>query len=707
MSTLAPARVLVVDDDEMLRVLTRAALENAGFTVAEAADGGRLIEAFTAVHPDIVLLDVLMPGMDGFEACALLRASAGGAHLPVLMMTGLDDVESINRAYQAGATDFVTKPINFDLLGHRLRYMLRAKNTADALRASEARLALAQRIARLGHWEADARGRFAPWTVETREVLGLPAGVDVIDVAALTQFVVEDDRDRLRDAFGPGMRNGKSFSLELRVCAAGDAERNIHVVAVAEHDADGAPRYVGTVQDVSERRRAEQQIHQLAYYDGVTGLPNRQSVRARLVQALASAAHRQRPLAVLSIDLDHFQRINDTLGFAVGNELLRAVGERLCATVRVSDPIARLTDCTWEDAVGRAAGDEFIAVLANVGSAEDAALFARRLRTTLGQPFEIAGQEMYVRVSIGISVYPDDGVGADDLLKHADAALAQAKREGRDCYQFYTSALNVRAFKRLTVEMHLRRALEREQFEVHFQPKVRGSDLRPVGFEALVRWNHPDLGRVSPAEFIPVAEETGLVVPLGEWVLGSACRQLASWDAAGVGRFVCAVNLSAAQFRARNLHRCLADVVAAAGLEAGRIELELTEGVIMEDGEAAIRTLNELKAHGFRIAVDDFGTGYSSLSYLKRLPIDVLKIDQSFVRELAREEDAAIVSTIISMARSLRLKVVAEGVEESTQLAFLRAQGCDELQGYLLSPPLPALAIEAWLERQNALALAC
>jgi diguanylate cyclase (GGDEF)-like protein/PAS domain S-box-containing protein len=703
MTATTPALCLIVDDDEMLRALTRAALEGAGFLVEEIPDGDRLVAEFRRLRPDVILLDVLMPGLDGFAACAQLRADPLGSHVPVLMMTGLDDVESINHAYEVGATDFVTKPISFDLLSHRLRYMLRAKSTADALRASEARLALAQRIARLGHWQADAKGVFEPWSRETYEVLGLPRSVVIGDLTELARLAIAEDRERVDVAFGEALRHGNSFNLEFRIAGSDGEVRNLYVVALAENVVDGGARFIGTLQDITERRRAEQQIHQLAYFDAVTGLPNRASIRAHLVQALALAKRNERSLAVLSIDLDHFQRINDTLGFASGNELLRAVGERFRAVLRAGDSVSLLSETLTLETVGRAAGDEFIALLPDIATAEDAAVIARRLRGALNEPFEIADQEIYARTSIGISVFPDDGASADDLLKHADSALAQAKREGRDCYQFFTAALNARAFKRLTVEMHLRRALDRDQFMVYFQPKLRASDLEVVGFEALVRWMHPELGRVSPAEFIPIAEETGLIVPIGEWVLSNAARQLVAWDRVGRAPLKCAVNLSAMQFRVKDLHQRLARVVTDAGLDASRIDLELTESVLMEDGQTAIRTLHELKSHGFGVAVDDFGTGYSSLSYLKRLPIDVLKIDQSFVRELGTGgEDAAIVSTIISMARSLNLKVVAEGVELASQLEFLRTQGCDELQGYLFSPPLPAADITAWVEQHAA-----
>ena len=695
--TVGVSKILIVDDDEMGRVLTRVALEQSGFEVCEAQDGSELSSSFERHRPDLILLDVLMPGMDGYDACALLREDPLGAHVPVLMMTGLDDVESINRAYEAGATDFVTKPVNHDLLGHRIRYMLRAKSTADELRASESRLTLAQRIARLGDWSADMSGRLLRWSTNTADVIGIPSGMQVHDITELAAYVVDDDRARLLEAFAHAASTRESFVCEFRARVADEEPRNIHLVAMLDRS-NGAERFVGTLQDISERRRAEQQIHRLAYFDDVTDLPNRAAVRAQIVRALGPASRNKRVLAVMAVDLDHFQRINDTLGFGAGNDLLRTVGARFRHCLRISDAMAREAEPAG-NVLGRAAGDEFVVLLPEIATAEDAAVVARRLRTTLANPVEIDGREIYITASIGISVYPDDGTGADDLLRHADAALAQAKREGRDCYQFFTSQLNARAFKRMTVEMQLRGALERNELAVFFQPKIRADDGGIAGFEALVRWNHPDLGRVSPGEFIPIAEETGLIVPIGDWVLAQACRQLLAWDAAGHPPFRCAVNLSAGQFRAEKLSERLARVVAQNGLDPARIDLELTESILMEDADIAVRTLEDLKAHGFGIAVDDFGTGYSSLSYLKRLPIDVLKVDQSFVRDLPGDsEDAAIVRTVISMARSLGLHTVAEGVETEAQQAFLQAEGCDQLQGYLFSAPLPATEIDTWLK---------
>lgn len=699
MSTANNAHILIVDDDEMSRMLTRAALEGAGYKVSEASDGNELVSSFEQHQPVLILLDVMMPGVDGFIACEALRAHPLGSHVPVLMMTGLDDVESINRAYEVGATDFVTKPINFDLLDHRLRYMLRAKSTADELRMSEARLASAQQIARLGQWECDGAGRFVHWSDTVSAVLGLRPATVIHDYQAFTELAAANDRARLLRAFTRALERRESFNLEFTLARENDQPVTIHVVFRSPQSI-GGDHFVGVVQDVSEQRRAEQQIHQLEFYDDVTGLPNRHAIHEQISRGLAMAKRMQRTFAVLSLDVDHFQRINDSLGLTTGDELLCALGQRLNNALRDSDTVGPARAAAKQGSVvGRIAGDEFIIVLSEITAAEDAAVVAHRIRGAVSQPFDIGGKEIHIGVSIGISVYPDDAANPEDLLKQSATALAHAKREGRDCYQFYTAELNARAFKRLTVEMHLRRALEREQFEVFYQPKIDGQDLSVRGFEALIRWNHPELGRVSPAEFIPIAEETGLIGPIGEWVLNCAAEQLNEWEKLGLGRFDCAVNLSGAQFRAAQLGEQIERVVRAAGLEPARLELELTESMLMADGEAAIRLMQKLNTLGFSIAIDDFGTGYSSLSYLKRLPIDVLKIDQSFIRDLPHDnEDAAIVNTIVNMAQGLGLKTVAEGVESTAQLDYLSQLGCDQMQGYLFSPPMPADDVVHWLK---------
>ncbi len=443
--------------------------------------------------------------------------------------------------------------------------------------------------------------------------------------------------------------------------------------------------------DITERRRAEEQIRILAYYDGLTGLPNRSFYRELLVRAITHAERHKEKMAVVFIDLDFFKRINDTLGHSVGDQLLRVAAERLTKCVRRSDTVARSWEDEGTDVVSRLGGDEFIVVLSELAHNQDAARVANRILAELSRPFTLSGHEVIVSASIGIALYPADGKDAESLLKNADVAMYHAKNQGRNAYQFYTHSMNESAMERLTLENELRKALERDEFQLYYQPKLNLKNRKIVGLEALLRWKHPERGLVSPGKFIPVAEEAGLIVPIGEWVIRAACSQNRAWQKAGHKPVGIAVNLSGRQFEHRQLIETVTRALQDADLDPRYLALEITESAIMKNPEKASTMLQQLKTMGIPISIDDFGTGYSSLSYLKRFPVDELKIDRSFIMNIAANtDDAAIAGAIIAMAHSLKLNVVAEGVETEEQLAFLKSLGCDEAQGFLFGKPMPA-----------------
>ena len=449
---------------------------------------------------------------------------------------------------------------------------------------------------------------------------------------------------------------------------------------------DGLPnRYVGVFNDITELRRKDEHIQHLAFHDALTGLPNRTLLQDRLHHAIQFARRESRRLAVLLMDLDRFKTINDTLGHNVGDQLLQEVAKRMRATLRATDTVARM------------GGDEFVILLEQQSGPEQCAAVAGELIEAVSVAMAIGGHTIKVGASIGIAFFPEDGSDGLDLLKHADAAMYAAKHHGSGLYRFFRSEMTEAASQRLRLEMELRQAVAHGELELHYQPKICLRNGQVDGVEALVRWRHPSLGLVPPAEFIPVAEETGLIVELGAWVLDEAYRQAAAWMRQGI-RLVIAVNVSAVQLRADDLGERIVALAQRHGMAVGALEIELTESLVMADPERAIGVLGKLREIGLRIAVDDFGTGYSSLSYLRRLPLDVLKIDRSFVRDAnTNPEDAQIVRTIIALAKALGLTTIAEGVEDSRQAELLSEAGCDHVQGYLYARPLPAAGLEKWL----------
>jgi diguanylate cyclase (GGDEF)-like protein len=558
------------------------------------------------------------------------------------------------------------------------------------------------RLMRLAQWELDLSSERFRWSSEAREIYGMPTEETTVTDALLSRVLAED-----RDSVARSLRGAHAIEYRLR-CPDG-TERVVHQEAeLVVGGRDGRRVLVGTAQDVTALRNAERHVHHLAYFDSLTRLPNRAYLRRFLENALAAARRYNGRAAVLAIDLDGFKRVNDTLGHAGGDDLLREVAMRITGSVRACDSVV----ASGGSVAARLGGDEFVVVLTHLRKAEDAGVVAKRIVQALAVGVKVGGMEVFVSSSIGIATFPDNAEDVDTLLSRADAAMYQAKERGRNRFHFYTASMQVRARERMDLENTLRSALAhgrivgsrssfsdaQSEFHLVYQPKIEVPGGNVTGAEALLRWESPTRGSVAPSDFIPLAEHTGLIVPLGTWVLEMACVQAKRWAEEGPRPLRVAVNVSSRQLRERNFASLVAATLAKTGLDPRLLELEITEGVMMEDTKASHLILTELRELGVRVALDDFGTGYSSLSYLTQLPIDALKVDRSFVQHCAGPGRAGtITSAIIRLAKSLGIDVVIEGVESEEQLDAVNNEGPVEVQGFLFAKPMIAATLEAWL----------
>ncbi len=564
----------------------------------------------------------------------------------------------------------------------------------EALRVSVKHLEEAQRIAHIGHWERDLHTNEMHWSAEVYRIFGLSSEEFTPNRAQFLNRVHRDDHYLVETADHRAATEATPSSIDCRIITLAGTERIVHYSATANYDDAGtAVQLHGTVQDVTEHRRNAEQLNHLAYYDPLTGLPNRTLLYDRLRVAIVETQRRGRILALMFLDLDHFKIVNDTLGHEAGDNLLKMTGERLVACMRASDTVSRL------------GGDEFTILLTDIACEGDVAYIAQKILDCFSAPFNIAGRELFVSTSIGITLSPLDDDNVENLLRNADAAMYHAKALGRHMYRFYTKDLNHSTNKRLAMETALRHAVTRDEFVLYYQPQVSLDTGRIIGVEALIRWQDPDSGLVPPNEFIPIIEENGLIIPISEWVLHAACTQAKVWDTAGFATLQVAVNLSGRQFQHYDLPALVAKVLNETGINPGRLDMELTESIMIHNTDVTLATMEQVRGLGVVFSLDDFGTGYSSLSYLKRFPISTLKIDQSFVGGIASDpNDATIVRTIITMSHSLGIRVIAEGVETAEQLDFLRTYECDAIQGYYFSKPLTADAMTDMLQAGRCLA---
>ncbi|HYT95128.1 MAG TPA: EAL domain-containing protein [Gemmataceae bacterium] len=682
--------LLLIDEEEANRATTARRLELDGYTVTPAPNGCAALDLLQQQSFDLVLLNALLPDLSGLEVLRRIRATHPPAELPVILVTAPAQSEHIIQALGLGANDYVATPIDFPVALARIATQVLHRRAQLALRESEERYALAARGANDGLWD---------WNLQTNEISYSPRwktmlGYDEAEIGTRPEEwfgrIHVDDSDRVQAAL-TDHRQGRTphYECEQRMLHKDGAYRWVLSRGVAVRDRHGrTKRMAGSQTDITEGKVA----------DALTGLPNRVLLLDRVGRALErSKRDRDYQFAVLFLDLDRFKVVNDSLGHAVGDQLLIAIARRLEACLRSSDTVAR---CTGNATLARLGGDEFTVLLEDIRDLSQAARVAERIEKELEVPFTLGRHQVYTSASIGITLGSAGYDRPEELLRDADTAMYSAKGQGKARYEVFDSAMRARALARLQLETELRRALEKREFQLNYQPIYALGSGRIIGFEALLRWQHPERGSVSPTEIIPVAEETGLILPLGLWVLREACQQMSAWQATFRTEppLIISVNVSGKQFAQKRLVETIEEIIQETGLAPRSLKLEITESAIMKDPDTATAMLTRLRELGIHVGIDDFGTGYSSLGYLHRFPVNTLKIDRSFVNRMDKaEEHAQIVQTIVTLAHNLNMDVIAEGVETATQRASLAKLACEYGQGYYFSRPVDPRSAEELL----------
>ncbi|MFP5410414.1 MAG: EAL domain-containing protein [Gammaproteobacteria bacterium] len=692
-----PPSLLVVDDiPQNIHELLDALKDD--YRILVARTGAKALELIEGEHPpDLVLLDIMMPEMDGYEVCRRIKSSPRGNRIPVIFVTVVDATEEKVKGFSIGAADYITKPFDIDEVRARIRTHLElsrlrnfledlvAQRTALLERSEEKYRILADYSPNWEYWLAPD-GNYLYVSPACRDVSGYAPADFFADGGLMEKIIHPDDRAAWEShrasvpAAAPDMH-------VFRIRARDGSEHWIEHVCKPVFDAAGQPMGLrGSNRDITERQLAEQKLDFFAHRDPLTGLPNRALFTQLLAQAVLNAERNRTAFALLFVDLDNFKGINESLGHKVGDQLLFSVSQRLQGLLPDNSEIARI------------GGDEFYIIVDHAASLSGIDLVAQRMIDAIGEAFRIDDHTIYIGASIGIALYPNDGRDAATLQSSADAALHQAKVQGRGILRFFSPEMTLRSRERLTLEAELRRALERQELRLHYQPQIDLASGEVVGLEALVRWIHPERGIVPPDTFIPLAEESGLIVLIGDWVLRAACQQIREWTDAGIAPRQVAVNVSAVQLNRGHLFDSVGEALQQSGIAPEQLELEITESFVLTDRDQSFRALAELRALGVRLSIDDFGTGYSSLAYLQQLKVHKLKIDLSFVRDVTvNSGNASIVKAIIALGHSLGLEVIAEGVEEEEQARYLHTLQCDVIQGYLVSRPLPAKEITQFL----------
>jgi diguanylate cyclase (GGDEF)-like protein/PAS domain S-box-containing protein len=664
--------VLIVDDSRLERMYIANYLKSEGYEVIEADNGRDGVMLYEQIKPNVVLLDYVMPNMDGLEACLLMRSLPNWTSSPVFMITSVSDESSVTKAYESGAADYITKPVNLAVLKQRINKAIESQELLMQLNHSNAFSQSIINYAVEGIITIDGSHSIKYANPSLLDLLGytleelLKLEINEIVPNCNVNDVIhhEDSHPHGDDAVELWCvdKLGMRIPIELTVS---------HFVV------DEMAYYTLILRDITERKLYEKRIKQQAFYDALTKLPNRILLKERISDEMNKCRRNGGSFALMYLDLDRFKSVNDSLGHNYGDEILKKMALRLKKSVREEDLVVRM------------GGDEFVIVLTSLKNAEYVGRIANNILSAIKKPIRIDENEIVLTVSIGITIYPDDGSEYETLLSNADIAMYRSKERGKNTFEIFTAELNDKALERLEMENSLRRAVEYNEFILHYQPKLDVKTSAIVGMEALVRWKSPKLGMVPPDKFIPLAEETGLIIPIGEWVLRTACMHTKAIHNAGISKLSVAVNLSFRQFELQNLCEIVTDILEETGLEPELLELEITESIAMKNVKYTVDVIKKLQSIGVKFSIDDFGTGYSSLGQLSSLSVNKLKIDKSFINMVnAQRDNTVIASTVLSLGKSLNMKVVAEGVENSDQVAFLKDSECDEMQGYFISRPV-------------------
>ncbi len=683
-------KVLIIDDDGVTRLTVKTILKKSGYEVTEATNGREGFSLFMEIKPDLVLMDVVMPEMDGYAATQAIRHYEKHRSTPIIMLTSLDDINSIDQAFDAGATDFITKPINWSLLSQRIKYTVKASETEEKLLTSQAQLKFSQQLAKVGYWEWDIKNDLVSGSKSVFDLFAIPPRTGGMSMEQFSANILPKDLVNFQKVIADtslGISNGMNISF--RVNHQDNSIAHIDCLSEVIFDQNKKPiKIMGSAQDITRLHKAESLISYQANHDNLTGLPNRTFFNDTLDKHLNKTLP-NKINAIIALDIDRFKKVNDSLGQKKGDNLLSSVAKRLTRVTREADFIARL------------GSDEFVILVKDAKNIQELNQSIVRIYKDLTRVYIINAQEIFITFSLGISILGQDGNNTSDLVAHANVARSEAKLQGGDQFLFYQAAMNIESKKELLLENDLRKALERDEIEVYYQPQVYGKTLQPYGAEALVRWNHSTEGIISPAVFIPMAESSELIVDIGLYVLKTAIKEAENWHQQGFKNLHIGINLSGRQFANNELIKNVQLLLANSTLPAKYLDLEITESLAMSNADHNIRILKALKALGVSISIDDFGTGYSSLSYLHSFPIDTIKIDRSFITNSETSEGQAIVKTIIAMANSLNLSVVAEGIEKESHVKILQERSCDIFQGYKFGKPMQAKDFQKYLDNQT------